>query len=354
MTGLAPLMRVFHRMSAAVLILFVGPGLSVQAAAQRATGTSSFAFAHVTVIDGTGAAAQTDQTVIVAGNRIAAIGPSGKVKVSRGVQTIDGRGKYLIPGLWDVHVHTRYDGIDHLRLSIANGITSVRDMGAPWSHLPTLKTWKAEIAAGKRVGPRIWMAGPLLDGPGSVWSHSAIVANPVEGRQAVQRLKAEGADFVKVYELLSRESFFAIADEAHTRGMSFVGHIPQAITLIEAADAGQRSIEHGGSIIRYLRFSEPNTPISNVLASPEGQNVIQSLKRNHTVIVPTLSLAWTTAGSATKDPAVTEADRLRYIPPEYVKQWRGQTANLAAGSAVQSLDRQLGLVRKLHDERVVM
>ena len=91
-----------------------------------------------------------------------------------------------------------------------------------------------------------------------------------------------------------------------------------------------------------------------VLASPEGQNVIQSLKRNHTVIVPTLSLAWTTAGSATKDPAVTEADRLRYIPPEYVKQWRGQTANLAAGSAVQSLDRQLGLVRKLHDERVVM
>ena len=91
-----------------------------------------------------------------------------------------------------------------------------------------------------------------------------------------------------------------------------------------------------------------------VLASPEGQNVIQSLKRNHTVIVPTLSLAWTIAGSARKDPVVTEADRLRYIPPEYVKQWRGQTANLAAGSAVQSLDRQLGLVRKLHDERVVM
>ena len=134
MTGLPRITRLSLLTSATIIVLFVCFGLRVPAAAQRSAGTSRIALTHVTVIDGTGAAPQADQTVVIAGQRITAVGPSSKVKVSPGVQIIDARGKYLIPGLWDTYVHTRYDGIDHLRLSIVNGITSVRDMGAPPGH----------------------------------------------------------------------------------------------------------------------------------------------------------------------------------------------------------------------------
>ena len=102
----------------------------------------------------------------------------------------------MIPGLWDLHVHTRYEGIDHLRLLLVNGVTTARDMAGPWNHLTQIKLWRNEIASGERLGPRVLAAGPLLDGPGSPWSHSAIVEDPEVGRRTVRRLLAEGVDFV--------------------------------------------------------------------------------------------------------------------------------------------------------------
>jgi len=93
---------------------------------------SPFAFIHATVIDGTGAAARVDQTIIVSQNHISAVGTSGRTTIAPGIRVIDATGQFLIPGLWDAHVHTRYKGIDHLRLLIASGITSARDMGGPW------------------------------------------------------------------------------------------------------------------------------------------------------------------------------------------------------------------------------
>src|SRR5262249_52944744 len=145
----------------------------------------SLAFVHVTVIDGTGAAARPDQTVLVAGDRISGVGPSSRVSIPARAQIIEATGRFLIPGLWDSHVHTRYQGIDHLRLLIANGITSARNMSGPWEHLLEIHNWQEQVAKGNRVGPRLLTAGPILDGPGSGRPDSVIIVNnPEEGREA--------------------------------------------------------------------------------------------------------------------------------------------------------------------------
>ena len=107
----------------------------------------SLALTHVTVIDGTGAAARPDQTVVLSADRIVSVGDSAKVQIPQGTRTIDGGGRFLIPGLWDAHVHTRYVGIDHLRLFVANGITSVRNMSAPWEHLAEVNGWLRRLGA---------------------------------------------------------------------------------------------------------------------------------------------------------------------------------------------------------------
>ena len=121
----------------------------------RAAQDRAIAFTHVMVIDGTGSEPNLEQTVVVSGDRIAALGDASELSIPEGARVIDGTGKVLIPGLWDMHVHTRYEGIDHLRLFIGNGITSVRDMAAPWEHFETIKEWRNEISKGARVGPSI-------------------------------------------------------------------------------------------------------------------------------------------------------------------------------------------------------
>jgi predicted amidohydrolase YtcJ len=113
----------------------------------------SVVFIHVDVIDGTGAALKRNQNVVTSGGRITAIGDADRTSVPSGSRVVDASGKYLIPGLWDAHVHSRFEGVDHLRLFIVNGVTGFRDMGSPWEHFEVIKQWRREIAAGERIGP---------------------------------------------------------------------------------------------------------------------------------------------------------------------------------------------------------
>lgn len=323
-----PVIRVLLPVTWVAVIL-----VSACATTQSSPTPGTFAFVNATVIDGTGAAPRPNQTVVVSGGRIAAVGDSADVSIPSGARSIDATGQFLIPGLWDLHVHTRYEGIDHLRLLLVNGITTARDMAGPWSHLAKMKRWQDEIARGERIGPRLLIAGPLLDGPGSPWSHAAVVANPVEGRSAVQRLRAEGADFVKVYARLSRESFFAIVDEAKSVGLPFAGHVPRALSVTEASNAGQRSIEHLTGILlassdraEELRDGNRLDPVrtralANSLNHSKLEELALLLRRNGTSVVPTLSLGWTGLGRARQDPQIIEADRLRYVPEAYVESW---------------------------------
>jgi len=180
-------------------------------------------------------------TVLIEGAHIIALGRVGKIKLPHGAQVIDVTGKYLIPGLWDMHVH-EWNKESFFPLFIANGITGVRDMFSP---LPPIKQWRPEIAAGTTIGPHIFAAGIFVDGPYPFCKPCTIaVSNAEEGRKAVLKVKEMGADFIKVYSMLPRDAYFAIADEAKRQHMVFAGHVPEFVSAAEASDAGQKSIEH--------------------------------------------------------------------------------------------------------------
>ena len=196
------------------------------------------AITNVTVIDMTGAAPKAGQTVVIRGNRIASVGVS---KAPDGARVIDGRGKYLIPGLWDMHVHLTIPGGETiLSLYVVNGVTGVRDMN---DSLPQVRAWQPRIANGSLIGPRIVASGPYLEG-GPVPIPYLLVKTPDQGRAAVDSLAKLGVDFVKVHNRLSRESYFAIAEAVKKHGMVFAGHVPDSVTVVEASAAGQRSLEH--------------------------------------------------------------------------------------------------------------
>jgi hypothetical protein len=198
-------------------------------------------FTHVSIIDGRDSSPRADQTVIVAGNRIASIGPSAKVRVPPGARIIDGRGKFLIPGLWDMHVHTTIvGGRGVLELYVLNGVTGVRDMAGDWD---TLRLWRSEIADRTLIGPRIVASGPYIEG-GDIPVPHILARTPAEGIAAVDSLISLGVDFVKVHGQLKPETYFAIARRARERRIPFAGHVSQAVGALAASDSGQKSIEH--------------------------------------------------------------------------------------------------------------
>lgn len=205
------------------------------------------AIIHVTVIDVSGGEAATDQTVIIKGERISHLGKTGEVAIPRDARTVDAGGKFVIPGLWDMHVHTLQDGRPQLLfpLFIAHGVTGVRDMGSPLTELEGIRKLREQIEEGKLLGPRIVAAGPIVDGPRPMFLELSIaVSDETEARQAVKDLQTGGADFIKVYSLLPYDAYLAVADEARRRALPFAGHVPESVGALEASDAGQRSIEH--------------------------------------------------------------------------------------------------------------
>ena len=200
---------------------------------------------HANVVNVATGKIQPDMTVVVAGKRIARVSrstskpPSGRV--------VDATGQYLIPGLWDMHTHVYFDGTAAagtdliLPLFVANGVTGIRDMG---SELEAVLQARADVAAHRRLGPRLLVSGPMLDGPKSPYKASMAIATPEDGRKAVDQLKARGVDFIKVQSLVPRDAYFAIAAEAQKVGLPLDGHVPDAVRATEAVTAGQRSFEH--------------------------------------------------------------------------------------------------------------
>jgi imidazolonepropionase-like amidohydrolase len=218
------------------------------------------AFTHVSVIDGRSATPRADQTVVVVGTRIVAVGSSASVTVPAGARVVNGSGKFMIPGLWDMHVHAvTVAGREMLSLYVANGVTGVRDMASDW---PTIKAWRSEISAGTLVGPRIIAAGPYLEG-GDVPIAHILTRTPDEGRAGVDSLIKLGVDFVKVHGQLTPETYFAIARRARDRGIAFAGHVSRQVGARAASDSGQKSIEH------LLAIPAPCTPAESIALAPK-------------------------------------------------------------------------------------
>lgn len=235
-----------NRKQFAALPLFVIAASCLLSACKKPQ-SSVLAISHVTVIDMTGAPPAPDQIVLIDKEKIVAIGPANSISIPDGAKTLDARGKFLIPGLNDMHLHLTGAGEPSgsrnffLPLLLANGITSVRDMGGYLDYLIPLRE---EIDEGKRIGPRIVFAGPYLDGSPPSFQPSLVVTNHKQAGDDVHALVKKGVDFIKVQSMLSRDAYFAIARTCRDEHLTFVGHVPDRVTAFEAADAGQRSIEH--------------------------------------------------------------------------------------------------------------
>ncbi|HET9728798.1 MAG TPA: amidohydrolase family protein, partial [Acidimicrobiia bacterium] len=256
------------------------------------------AITHVTVVDVEHGTTRPDVTVLVNGDRIAAVGPAARLSVPAGARTIYGRGKWLIPGLWDMHVHSVVPtGRQLLSLYVANGVTGVRDMGGDFA---TIQRWRQEIARGALVGPRIVAAGPYLEGHDSPIAHLE-VHTPDDARRAVDSLAALGVDFVKVHSALPRETFFAAAREARVKHLAVAGHLSRNVTATEASDSGQRSLEHLLGFVNVCSAAESLTfanvdPLRRVLfgscTSRNQDTVYAHLARNATWVTPTLAASY--------------------------------------------------------------
>jgi len=279
----------------------------------------------VTVIDVTGGPAQAHRSVFVSAGHIVEIVASEKLKSANIIATnwVDGRGKFLIPGLWDMHVHMVFgDWFPRgkevtLPLFVANGITGVRDMGG---ELDVLQQWRKEISAGTLIGPRIVLSGPMLDGPQPRFPSSIAIKTPEDGRRAVDDLKKRGADFIKLQSLIPREAVFAIANEAKKQGISFVGHVPDAVRASEASNAGQKSFEHligifeGSSPLEDQFIKGPKTT-GQFLSSYDparAATLFALLAKNQTWQCPTL--VWERGGNLIDQTDFAHDTRAKYAP----------------------------------------
>ena len=319
---------------------------------------------NVTIIDVTGAPAQLHRTVIVERGRIQEIYETKRAQ--KGALVINGTGKFLIPGLWDMHVHTVFgDWFPHgkeiaLPLFIANGVTGVRDMGG---ELDVLQQWRREIVAGTLVGPRMVIAGPMLDGPQPRFPSSVAIATPEDGRRAVDDLKRRGVDFIKLQSLIPRDAVFAIAEEANKQKIPFVGHVPDSVRASEASNSGQKSFEHligifeGSSPLEteFLKGPKTETRFLATYDSARASTLFTLLAKNHTWQCP--MLVWERGGNLIDQTDFAHDSRAKYVPA-YWKDvtWKRFTDEIEHGFTADDLStrhrfvlKELEVVKTMHD-----
>jgi imidazolonepropionase-like amidohydrolase len=313
----------------------------------------SLVIEHVTVIDATGAPEQPDMAVVIEREHIAAVGLSKKVTAPAGSLIVDGRAKFLMPGLWDMHVHafaTHMGGKPGgetwmYPLYLVNGVVGVRAMWGP----ENASAWRAQHAQSDKPSPSVYLASPILDGANPFWPGTIAIADAAQARAAVDRYKANGADFIKVYDGLSRDSYFAIVDEAHKLGIPFAGHVPDAIRVEEATDAGQKSIEHltgvaiGASseedtlfAIKYVAsgdFIRRDLRAEATYDESKAAALFARFVKNGTWQCPTLVVNRTHAHS--DDGNFTHEEWLKYVPSETRDFWRNMSERIAKKRTAQ-------------------
>jgi imidazolonepropionase-like amidohydrolase len=237
-----PLRSTTHLIAAGALVAFNIPAGRAQIATER-----RLAFAHVNVVDVERGVVRDDQTVVVVGNRIAEVGPVDRVRVPPGAQVIDARGKFLIPGLWDMHAHGAFSA-DVFVLHAAHGVTGIRHIGGPLAQATAfrragpseLREYPMRIRVGAMSGPGLDAFEQLPQVPG-LWLPAT---SPDDARRSVAVVHGAHVDFVKIHTQMTRETWRAAVAEAKALGIPFAGHVPYAVSPAEAADAGQKSIEH--------------------------------------------------------------------------------------------------------------
>jgi hypothetical protein len=255
-----------------------------------------------------------DHTVVVRGERIEAVGPRSSIAIPAGARVIDGRGRWLMPGLQDMHVHLEHvEDPDILKLFVAHGVTTVRNMDGR----PFILDWRRRVASGALLGPRIVTAGPIIDGAPPARDDNLAVADAVAASRAVEAQAAAGYDFIKTYANLSPSAYQAILAAAQARGLRVAGHVPRGVSLQAAADA-QWSLEHLGDFATAVTRDGAVAPgwARRRLAAPFDAAKAAALAR---------SLAASKSGSYPRP-----SSRIVLSPP--MKPWRRGWPNLRCGT----------------------
>jgi imidazolonepropionase-like amidohydrolase len=278
----------------------------------------TLAIVGATLIDGTGAAPIADSAVVIENGRIKAAGPRSKVKIPKNANIIDAAGKFLLPGLWDMHAH--FEQVEWGPIYLAAGVTTVRDCGNEFEFITAVRD---AIAHDRGLGPRILAAG-IVDGTGPMALGVQRVDTPEQARQWVDRYHDAGFQQMKIYSSVKLEEVKAVADEAHRLGMTVTGHVPQGLDAFQVIEAGQDQINH----IQYIddimhapfpkdmsRIDRMKTTADLNLDSPDAQKAITFLKEHHTVVDPTMALFELFSATTAKPPASFEPG-IEKIAPE--------------------------------------
>jgi imidazolonepropionase-like amidohydrolase len=323
---------------------------------QSAVGQSSeYVITRVTVINPTNGRSQPDMAVVVRGASIVSVVPTKNFKHPASTKIINGSGKFAIPGLWDMHMHFR-DADRDLKMDVANGVLGIRNMGGVAKDVFATRD---AIAGGQHLGPQIVASGPIVDGPNS-WSNPAFtisVTTPEQARATVRSLKQQGADFIKVYDGLPRDVYYAISDEAKKLNLSFAGHVPSSVSVREASNAGQRTLEHGFGVLRggstteeeYIKqaldqsvfreamqtknfalipakIARDDTAMLNHFSRKRADETYRLLAKNNTFITPTFvaqrSLTFIDDLDKKGDP------RTKYVSADELKWWKPENGML--------------------------
>jgi imidazolonepropionase-like amidohydrolase len=276
------------------------------------------AFVGVTVLPLETAVTLPDQTVVIRGDRIERVAPRAEVAIPAGARVIDGHGRYVLPGLIDAHVHLART--QDLAILLALGVTTVRNMwGAP-VHL----TWRDQIARGELPGPTIVTAGPILDGDPPAHPGSLIVRTAADVDQAIALHRRLGYDFVKIYSRLSPEAFERLVADAARDGLAVAGHVPWAVPLDRAVDAGMRSIEHMTGFVAALQAA--GSPLAGRIdRASRAQQIdhvdeariaalVQRVAAHRTFDVPTLGVMDADRGAAEVRDRLARPE-MRWLPP---------------------------------------
>ena len=343
-------------------------------AASTSLPAQSIAITGVTLVDPSVAASRqaglVNQTVVVRNGVIEAVGPSGSIAVPRGARLVDGRGKFLMPGLWDAHVHFMNTGASALPLYVALGVTSVREMGG---YIDSTRAWQSRMRAGTLVGPRILTPGPILEAPRylagvrdrsvkdprigqRVLPYRIAVGNAADARRAIDSLVKLHVDFVKIRTTESPEAYFAILSEARRVGLKVAGHAPSVTSLTIAVDSGQRDIEHAIA-----------PPLASVSADARDSVYLEFAKWG-TWYTPTLVVTRAvglTADSASRaifgDAAVRGDERQPYASRWLLEWWRMQldermrdTSSTSVADARALYESSIADVRRMHELGVLV
>jgi imidazolonepropionase-like amidohydrolase len=287
----------------ACLVILLTSGFPSAARPLQATASHTLVFTRVNVIAATGAPLQTGMTIVIRDGQIESLGKTGRIKIPRDSEIVDARGKFLIPGLWDMHAHLGTDDFDkhgHLALFVANGVTGIRIMDGD----PVFHQWRDEISAGLLLGPRMMIASPIIG------------QNPISAsaaREVVRQAKLADADLVKVHDGLSRDAYFAVVDEARKLKLPVEGHVPVALTAAEVSRVGQKSIEH------FTGLDEAKADVQKAL------ELAAILRRNHTWLCPTLIMRQSYA--SLDDATFAQDPRLKYVKPSWARRWVRMTVD---------------------------